>query len=158
MKGIKGVTPEEMETGNEEVFVDFRKNKNGEIVIKLKDISASKTILDEDENYTSILRIFVDTISRPRFYRRFPKTKDFLRQFAPSKGKSKSIYEFFRLHSIKGFTAPNLVGSLYGFGGVKHMMKRIDSYADQRGYVTGMARDICNYNEVGAIGIFHPIS
>ena len=39
------------------------------------------------------------------------------------------------------------------------MMKRIDSYADQRGYVTGMARDICNYNEVGAIGInlFFPI-
>ena len=68
-----------METGDQEVFVDFRTNKNGEIVIKLKDISASKTILDEDDNYTSILRVFVDTISRPRFYRRFPKTKEFLK-------------------------------------------------------------------------------
>lgn len=152
MKGIVGVTEEEMKNGEQEVFVDFRKKKEGEILIKLKDLSHKRKLLPEDNDNLSILRIFVDTISINRFYRRFPKTRKFLEQYIPSKNKNKAIYEFFRLHSIKGFTAPNLVASVYGFGDVKKRMRRIDSYASKRGYITGMTRDICNYNEVGAKG------
>jgi len=152
LTGVKQAT--DIDQDDREVFIDFNTEKSGELKYKLKPLNSTRMeeIGPEGDHHKSILRIFIDTTSRNRFYRRFPKTREFLKNYIPSEDKSKAIYEFFRLHSIKGFTAPNLIASVYGYNVVSRELKRIESFAKERGYVTGMARDLCNYNEAGATG------
>jgi hypothetical protein len=65
--------------------------------------------------------------------------------------KTKRVYEFHRLHSIRGYTFPNLFASTYGISyndsWSKEHLKRIDHYAKDAGYIVGMTSDCCTYPE-----------
>jgi hypothetical protein len=76
MNHIRGVTEQELKTGNEEVFIDFREKKTGEIVIKLrnlieKDAAVKNRVKDLDKDHLNILHIFIDTVSRNNFFRKY---------------------------------------------------------------------------------------
>ena len=117
MTNLVSVTPVEMENGPLEAFIDFRKKSAGEVKIKLKKLDFSKReikVENHDLEHPNILRIFVDTVSRPRFIRRFKHTKAFFKKFHFSKNKKLRSYEFFRFHSLRGYTYPNLIASTYG--------------------------------------------
>ena len=117
MENMESVTPLEMEKGPLEVFVDFRKRSTGELKVKLKklDFSNRETKVEKhDLEHPNILRIFCDTVSRQRFIRRFLKTKAFFKKYHFSKNKKLRSYEFFRFHSLRAFTYPNLIASTYG--------------------------------------------
>ena len=38
MSNLSSAEPEDIENGDKEIFIDFRKKKDGELIIKLKDI------------------------------------------------------------------------------------------------------------------------
>ena len=100
-----------MDTVEREVFYDFRKDPvEGEMVIKLKDLSKKYKFENIDNEHPNILNIFIDTVSRQRFHRRYKKVSKFLKKYHFSENKKLRVYEFFRLHSQRGFTAPNLMG------------------------------------------------
>jgi hypothetical protein len=104
-----------------------------------------------DDDHYNILHIFIDTVSRNNFFRKYKKTTKFLQEHYHTKGKSKRVYEFFRMHSIRGYTFPNLFASTYGIAYAdswsKEHLKRIDHYAKDAGYIVGMTSDCCTYPE-----------
>lgn len=155
MDSMKSVTEEEMENGDKEVFIDFRKNYNGEILIKVKNLldrneTVRNRVKKSDKQHLNILNIFIDTLSRNNFHRKYKNTREFLKKYHYSQKKSKRVYEYFRLHSIRGYTFPNLFASTYGIRNDKWdelHLKRIDSYAKEAGYITGISSDCCVYPE-----------
>lgn len=60
---------------------------------------------------------FFDTLSRAHFHRKFNKTSNFLSQFSryePGfRKKNLTIFEFFKYHSLAGFTDPNIKAAYY---------------------------------------------
>lgn len=162
MNGLRAISPEEMVSSKQEFFVDFTDRDDPQPIVKLKNIlldekneNRAMEIKSTDDQHFNILRIFLDTVSRNTFHRRYPKTIKFLKQFDNSENKDLKLYEFFQLHSIAGNTYPNLFASTYGTEFIKWktlFMKRISTYARDQGYVTGFAGDACFYSEVDLQG------
>lgn len=136
-----------------EVFLDLSEEGNEKLIVNLKDvrnIHPEVKFQPHDLENVNILQIFVDTVSRPNFHRRFAKMSKFLSKYQYSKGETKAAYEFFRHHSNRGYTSPNLIGATYGNYNDAYDIaeKRIDSFAKKNGYVTGVLNDLCNAIEV----------
>jgi len=54
-----------MDKVEREVFYDFRRDPvEGEMIIKLKDLSKLHTFLPPDKDHPNFLNIFLDTVSR----------------------------------------------------------------------------------------------
>ena len=74
---------------------------------RLKNVDASK-------GKPNVLNLFVDTISRGRFFRVFPKTIEFLANMKNKKNAPSKVSDYSKFHSILGYTMANLVPSTYG--------------------------------------------
>jgi len=114
MDGAEYMTADELDSSPREVFFDFRKDSDqGDTIIKLRDLSKSEKYKDHflphDKENMNFLNIFVDTVSRARFHRHFHQLSPFLKKYHYSKNQSKRVYEFFRVHSNRGYTSPNLI-------------------------------------------------
>lgn len=119
MDNLKGATQEDIDFGEEEIFVDFRNKSVGEVFFKVRNLAErnetiAKRVKPLDKDHLNILHIFVDTVSRDNFYRKYKRTTKFLQDHHYTQKKSKRVYEFHRLHSLGGYTLPNLVASTYG--------------------------------------------
>ena len=81
-------------------------------------------------------------------------TTKFLQNYHYSLNKTNRGYEFHRLHSLGGYTLPNLVASVYGLYWASiydhRNFTRIESYAKKAGYITGLTSDMCSVGEVEA--------
>ena len=119
----------------------FKMKKKLELIKKRKKLINKKNIL-----YKNILIFFFDTLSRAHFHRKFKKTSHFLSQFAkyePNfKKKNLTIFEYFKYHSLAGFTDPNIKAAYYG--PINHK-KRIHfgNYFKKNGYIIGRANSYC---------------
>jgi hypothetical protein len=74
----------EIDNGEKEVFIDFRNKPDGEVVIKLRDIRNSNpnhNLLTHDKDHMNVLHLFVDTVSRQRFFRKFKQTASLLKDY-----------------------------------------------------------------------------
>ena len=155
MGGLKQATAAELETSDREFFIDFRGERPKEVIVVRDLIKNSpelqKRVKDVDIDHLNILEIFIDTVSRPNWHRKYDKTNEFLRKYQYLKKQNKRVYEYFRMHSIRGYTFPNLFASTYGVA-YSHWkdthLKRMSSYAKDGGYITGMTSDCCTYSEV----------
>ena len=154
--GYVSQTPTSMENNDEEIFIDFRKSEQGELVIKLKDLKprdpkVKNRVKKLDDKHKNVLMIFIDTLSRNEFHRKYPKTRKIMKKYLHlNKSPKIRAYEFFRLHSIRSYTFPNIFGSSYGVlyqDWNQPKLKRIESYAKDAGYITGMGVDMCSYSE-----------
>lgn len=154
--GMQSETEESFKNGEREVFIDFRKDPEGEFVLKLRNLKETDPEVKErvkpldDDNY-NVLMIFIDTLSRANFHRKYHQTKELLQKYHYLKKKKLRAYEYFRLHSIRGYTFPNLFASTYGVpyadSWTNDHLKRIDHYAKEKGYIVGMTSDCCTYTE-----------
>ena len=159
MSNLKKADPKEREVGDREVFIDFTCSEVGRVELRLrnlvksdKEVSARVKELGEDGSQFNILNIYIENLSRTAFHRKYLMTKNFLksRHYSNEKQKSAKAYEFFRFHSIKGQSFPNLFAATYGLNFASWAeadLDRIDTYAKKAGYITGIASDICRYNE-----------
>lgn len=155
MDGLKQATPDDLESGHREFFIDFRE-KEPKPVIKVRnmlknDPDLKNRVKKVDKDHLNILNIFIDTVSRNNWHRKYHKTNEFLRKYHYLKKENKRVYEYFRMHSIRGYTFPNLFASTYGVQ-YSHWhdnhLTRISSYAKKAGYITGITSDCCTYSEV----------
>lgn len=146
------IDPKDIDDSPREVFFDFRKDHiQGETIIKLRDLSSMNKFSEVDFEHPNIVNIFIDTISRQRFHRRFHRTKQFLKKNHFSKDGSNLAYEFFRCHSDRGYTSPNLFSQTYGFyDGIytSSYHKRVEHFAYEQGYVSGIFNNYCQALEV----------
>ena len=147
-----------LETLNEnkpEISVDFSKNKDGIVNIKL---NYNKTLSEERKNLerlatpfsNNIFILFIDSVSRANSFRQLRKTLKFLERFTSFKGNSNSkfpdekfhSFQFFKYHSHKYFTSGNYPILFYG----KHRKKTneyITLHLKRNGYITGYSSDEC---------------
>jgi len=157
-KELKEVSEEEMlKTSKYHTFIDFRKKKEGEVVINIKNQiernpKIKERVKDIDENHVNFLSILVDTVSRNHFLRSYPQTTAFLKEHHHSLNKEFRVYEFFRTHSIKGYSYPNYLASTYGrleeiLDEPTHQT-RVDTLMKKAGYITGLSSDFCAYPEL----------
>lgn len=140
----------DIDEGPREAFIDFRGDKP-EAVIKVrnlldKDPKLKERVKNIDSEHLNVMHIFLDTVGRSNFHRKYVNTLKFLRKYHYLKKKKTRVYEFFRMHSIRGYTFPNLFGSLYG-AGINHMgeshITSLYTYHKKKGYITGVSSDTC---------------
>ena len=90
--------------------------------------------------------MFFDTLSRAHFFRKFPKTVSFLNKFSLYETnfskKKMTFFQFFKYHSIKPYTNPNLRAAYYG---AKNYGKGtyFANYFKNQGYILGKTSTYC---------------
>ena len=135
-----------------EIEVIF-KDKFGELMINIR---KNETLIKERENlikkrktkllYKNILILFFDTLSRAHFFRKLPKTINFLNQFSKYQTntliKNMTVFQYFKYNSINTFTAPNLIASYYG-GKVNGNGTHFGNYFKDNGFIIGRVNNFC---------------
>ena len=135
----------------------FLNKDGGKIKYKIK---KNKTLIREREKYIkknnklqykNILILFLDTLSRVHFFRKFSKTIHFLEQFSkyepnPSK-KNMTVFQYFKYHSINSFTDPNLKAAYYGARS-KGKGIHFANYFKNNGYIIGRVNTFCEKESV----------
>ena len=123
------------------MYFKVRKNKT---LIKEREEILKKLI--NPPKYKNIIILFLDTLSRAHFHRKFIKTINFLDQFSkyepnPCK-KNMTVFQFFKYHSINSFTDPNIKAAYYG---AKSKGKGIHfaNYFKKKGYIIGRVNTFC---------------
>ena len=126
-------------------------NEGGKIIIK---IQKNETLINERKKvinhrkilYKNVLVIFFDTLSRVHFFRKFPKTISFLNQFSRYEEnyykKNMTVFQYFKYHSIRTYTEPNIKASYYGAkidGKGTHFV----NYYKKKGYIVGRVNAYC---------------
>jgi hypothetical protein len=86
----KGVTEKEMLEGPEEAFIDFSEDKRGEFKILVKNLlktdpEVAKRVKNITRDKLNYLKIFLDTISVERVFRRMKYMLSWLREHHYSK-------------------------------------------------------------------------
>ena len=135
-----------------EIEVKFE-NENGQLIINVHKnkslIKEREKILSEKKNnikYKNILVIFIDTLSRAHFFRKLPKTINYLNRFSKyqtnSLKKKFNIFQYFKYHSLNTYTDPNLIAAYYGttlYGNGTHFAE----YFKNNGFIIGRTNNIC---------------
>jgi hypothetical protein len=169
--GSHAIPRETIDSVEEEVFLDFSESKHGisKVVVKnmidrdpkLKDRVKD---LDLDNMRYNVLNIFIDTVSRLRFFRKYPKTANFLANIKNDPEFPSRVYEHKMFTSIQGYTIPNIAASVYGADyremfdeverkGVPHTvgnkykdMVGFISTAKDNGYIVGRTTEFCPFS------------
>lgn len=93
----------------------------------------------------NVLILYIDNISRAHFYRKMPKTAEWLSQFVDNPQSKFTTYQYFRYHSVYFNTIFNN-NALY-YGEIEHVndtsQNLFDSYS-KNGYITGHFKDSCD--------------
>lgn len=135
-----------------EVLVKVSRN-NGKLYIK---INRNNTLIEERRKinaklgkkkmFENVLVFFIDTVSRAHFFRKCPKTINFLNKFTKYETnyikKNTTIFQFLKYNSLNTFTNPNLKAAYYGAkfdGNGTHFA----NYFKNNGYITGRASSLC---------------
>lgn len=140
-----------------EAFVDFGEDPKGRSIIKAKSVfkkhpNREKESKPVDEDHPNVLTIFIDTVSRERIWRKYPRLTQFLANAKNDPNFPAKVYEYKNLFSIGGWTSANTVASIYGmnrYGNLKEgtmslNSKSIYSIARENGYITGFTTDLCS--------------
>ena len=135
-----------------EIEVKFE-NEKGKLIINVnKNLSLikerEKLIMNNKKSimYKNILVMFFDTVSRAHFFRKLPKTIQFLNKFSKYEKntikKNLNVFQYFKFHSLDGFTDPNLKAAYYGtpfFGNGTHFA----NFFKKNGFIIGRANNYC---------------
>lgn len=118
------------------------------------EIQKNETLIKEREKainnskilYKNVLVIFFDTLSRVHFFRKFPKTVRFLNQFSKYEEnyskKNMTIFQYFKYHSIRTYTDPNIKAAYYG-AKIDGKGTHFANYYKRKGYIVGRVNDFC---------------
>lgn len=97
----------------------------------------------------NMLIIYIDNLSRAHFFRKMPKTAEWLAQYVDNEESDYKTYQYFRYHSTYYNTLYSNAAMYYGqVEHVDNTTKNVfDSYA-KNGYMTGFFKDSCETNAV----------
>ena len=147
-----------------EIIVDYSKNPFGEIVIDLKynqTLSKERKKLEKNSIPYSenIIILYIDSASRPSSIRQLKKTLNFFEKFMPYKGgyngkfpnETFHSFQFFKYHSLKGYTWENYPTIFYGSRAGKKIV-RIIKHFKINGYVTSYNNEGCCLRDLTTTG------
>ncbi len=137
-----------------ETYVDFTDypgdpdSKYGKLHFNIK---KNETLVNErnknSENnnviFNNIITIFIDTVSRAHFNRKFPKLKKWLEKYMKYNSEDFINYQFLKFHSLGIHTVNNLKPLIYGESLLSPNGINILSYMKEKGYITGQADNYC---------------
>ena len=132
--------------------IEIHLNNDGAKI--LFNITKNQTLIEERKKninknhilYKNVLVMFVDTLSRAHFFRKLPKTTSFLNQFSKYekdfKKKNMTIFQFFKYHSLRTFTDPNVKAAFYGVKSNGEGTHFVNFYK-RNGYIVGRVNTFC---------------
>lgn len=92
----------------------------------------------------NVLILYIDNLSRAHFYRKMPKTAEWLSQFVDNQDGDLNTYQFFRYHSV--FYNTIFSNNALYYGEVEDVndtsQNMFDAYS-RNGYMTGFFKDSC---------------
>lgn len=116
-----------------------QKKLREEIINKEKEDGTYDSRIDKN-----VLVLYIDNLSRTHFYRKMPKTAEWLSQFVDNPESDFTTYQYFRYHSVYYNTVFSN-NALY-YGEIEHVKDTsqnvFDSYS-RNGYITGHFKDSC---------------
>ena len=144
-----------------EVYIDFSKNKDGEMVINLhynETLSQEKKNLENNSNpyAENIMVLYIDSVSRANSLRKLKKTIKFFEKFISYKGGFNEktpteifhSFQFFKYYSFDAQTVGNYPRMFYGASGKVINKTRLSKYLNENGYITAYANDHCFFDNI----------
>jgi len=137
---------------NKEITLHFDKNKKGSIEIN---ITPNKTLIEERKKiktnnkikFNNILIIFIDALSRPEFFRSFPKTTSLLNSIYYKNENNKNqitSYQFLKYHCYNAYTEINIIPMFYNHVLLSNKEgKSIIKSLKENGYITAHSENQC---------------
>ena len=121
--------------------IDIKINRNEEMAAERNTIYKNLPS-DEIPRYKNFLFLYMDSLSRAHFIRKFKKTQKFLEQFYNS-NKLYDFYQFPKYHSLLFFTLPNINPMFYGESMFNMNGTSLLKAFKQKGFITGQSNNIC---------------
>ena len=145
---------------NTEFYIDVTDSKKSKIVFELKQ---NKTRAEEqnkvyeeamkkekeegiynDRIDKNMLIIYIDNLSRTHFFRKLPKTAEWLSKFVDNEESDFTLYQFFRFHGVYFNTQFSNSAMWYGaIHEVENTSTNIFDSFQRKGYITGFFKDSC---------------
>ena len=123
--------------------IEFKIEKNESLIKEREEILKKKNY---KELYKNVLIIFIDSLSRAHFHRKFLKTKKFFEQSSEYESNSLKnnlkVFQFFKYQSINSFTDPNIKAAYYG-ARVRGKGKHFANFFKNNGYIIGRINTFC---------------
>lgn len=141
-------------------FLDFTKDyRSPQIVIRIK---RNETLIEKMKQIRAknpqlkrpnVLLLMIDSLSRPHFFRKMPKTAEYLEIFFNEKNQKQKMkgYQFFRFHSLRQHHMANLLALRYDdreFWEAIHHWERFENNFKDEGYITATASAKCEIDEL----------
>lgn len=143
-------------------FLDFTKNYNRpEIIFR---VSRNETLISQMKQVRAknaklkrpnVLILMIDSLSRPHFFRKMPKTAKYLEKFFSKKEENVSqkfsAYQYFRFHSLRQHHMANLLALRYDdreYWEAVHHWERFETNFKREGYITAIASAKCEVDEL----------
>jgi len=141
-----------------EVFIDQRDKENVHVVMDLKrneTLVEERSKIQKDSIVKNILVLYVDTLSRPRAFKKLKKTMKWFDKFYNKKSDERESYQFLKFHSITPYTQNNVMAAFYGEAPPTNIKEHIPpppaepkkshiKNFKEAGYITGRAFDMCD--------------
>ena len=140
-------------------YLDFSKNKerpeiafnivrNETLVQEMKERAKKKPKLKRP----NMLVLIIDSLSRPHFFRKMPKTAKYFEQFfKKEENQNLSAYQFFRYHGVREHHNANLIALRYDdreYWEALHPWERFENNYKDEGYITATASAKCEVDEI----------
>ena len=86
IRSLKPISVEEIDSVPEEFMIDFSDVKKPRAIYKVKNImlrneNRREEIQESDPEHLNVLRIFMDTVSRTQFHRKYKHTIEYLKKY-----------------------------------------------------------------------------
>ena len=138
-----------------EVYIDFKNNDLGKIIIDVKyneTLSKERKLLEKNANPYSdnILYLFIDSVSRANALRQLKKTTKFVEKFMSYKRDNENdprgnfhSFQFFKYHAFCGYTTINYPFLIFGQQAENSNKIMITKFLREKGFITSNAHDAC---------------
>ena len=136
---------------NHEVIVEFDDKGNGNVILN---VIPNQTLINERRKlvknnkvkYENIFFIFIDSISRNHFKRKFPKTVNLINSYIHNNKNKKEKYDsfqFLKFINFEAHTLNNMVPLFYGASLESNKEYSLLKRLKEKGYITCGGANIC---------------
>jgi len=136
---------------NYEVIIDFDEKGNGNVILN---VEPNQTLIKERRElvkknkvkYENIYFIFIDSVSRNHFKRKFPKTVNLINSYIHNNKNKKEKYDsfqFLKYINFEAHTLNNMVPLFYGTSLNSNQEYSLLKRLKRKGYITCGGANIC---------------
>jgi len=132
-----------------EIIIDYTGNKSKVIIDVKRDEDLAKRrmgIYEKNPNALiakNFLIIYIDAVSRRHFFRKLPKSVEWLNKYYRQRDSNYTTYQFLKYHSVGYFTVINNIPSFFGKWWMQPGGHFYTKYFKEKGSITGQTISFC---------------